>query len=201
MKKNTLFVTSALCIVLFAIGCKNADADHASAQKDTARTADTLTRRDALIAALKDLHTTIASRDKQRIAALFEFPVPESVIPTFVDDSMYNVAYEKNDRLLTDTLFNKYFKAIAEVWSLDEFGQVFKYVDVDQLRKKDSLTHEVAANGAVRQYELENVRDSLIAIRYGVSHTDSEEGGEYLISWFFLFDGRRLKVIGRSEAD
>ena len=175
-----------------------------SPQKDTTAVvpaADTLTRKDALIAALKNLHKAIASRDKQQIAALFQFPVPDTVMPTFVDDSTFNAAYEKNNRLLTDTLYNKYFKEITGVWGLGEFSQVFKYLDVTQLRKKDSLADSVAKDGAVRIYEIQNAKDSLISINYGVTHTDSDEGGEYLISWYFLFDGRRLRVIGRAEAD
>lgn len=204
MKKNIFFVSSALCIALFVIGCKNADRDHSAVQKDTAGTAratDTLTRKDALIAALKDLRKTFASQDKQRMATLFQFPVPDSVMLASADDSMFYVSYENNNRRLTDTLFNKYFDKITSSWGLDEFDNVFKYVDVNQLRKKDSLAHKVAANGVVRLYELRNKKDSLISMTYGVTHTDSEDGGEYNIWWYFVFDGRRLRVVGQGEAD
>ncbi|HEY8969555.1 MAG TPA: hypothetical protein VIM64_10690 [Puia sp.] len=204
MKKSIFFVTSTLCIALFVIGCKNADRDHSAAQKDstgTARTTDTLTRKDALIAALKDLRKTFASPDKQRVATLFQFPVPDSVMIATANDSMFYVAYENNKRLLTDTLFNKYFDKISSSWDLDEFDKVFKYVDVNQLRKKDSLARKVVADGVVRLYELQNKNDSLISMSYGVTHTDSEDGGEYNIWWYFVFDGRRLRVVGQGEAD
>jgi hypothetical protein len=52
--------------------------------------------RQPLIEELKQLKAVLSSRDKEKIADLFEFPIPDRVISFYLDDSTLNAQLHKN---------------------------------------------------------------------------------------------------------
>lgn len=130
-------------------------------------------RRDALIAALKELRGRILSGDKERIGRIFEFPVPDGVFnPSFSADSVFQVQYEKNGNMLTQDLFNAHFQRISGAAELEAFKGLFSFVNLDSLEHRDSIDVDTAlANeGASRIYWIHINNDSIVDISYGTGH-------------------------------
>jgi hypothetical protein len=151
-----------------------------------------VSRRMALIAALKELRGRVLSGDKIQIGRVFDFPVPDSVFhPYLFNDSLLNVQFqaliEKNGGSITHEMFNSYFDKISGPAELEGFKGFFAFVDPDSLQHRDSIDVDTAlANDhASRIYSIHILDDSLVDISYGTGHclteapaSDAEIGGK-----------------------
>ena len=79
------------------------------------------TDRQVIVKELKIIKALIQSNDKNKIAALFDFPIPDSVCNTYIDNAAFETEYEKNDNKISKVMFIKYYKEIASslrIWDL-----------------------------------------------------------------------------------
>jgi hypothetical protein len=181
------------------------DATTETRQRDTAiNKAD----RDILIQKLKQLQTVFASNDKEKIAALFPFPLSEKTVGIYIDDSSFNAQYEKNGNQVTRAMFIQYYRDISESLQIDQLNQLLKKVDVGKLLKKDTLAYEaiIKSEPCYHFYELKIEKD-LVTLTVGTKSNsgyksksvtenempaNSSEICEHVLWWAFRFDGNEF---------
>jgi hypothetical protein len=170
-----------------------------------------------LIEELKRLRQIIASKNKERIADIFEFPLPDSSFSIFIDDSTFNEQYKSNGNKTTKSMFLHSFKEISESIWLDQLNNLFQHINIDSLSYKDTLEHEayVETEPCFYSYTIEVVKDSVILrmdMRSNQNYEskkpsddeipeNSSEICEHSFWWNFRFDGKKLRFENIAGAD
>lgn len=169
---------------------------------------DPVEARANLIDALKDMEHRISSRDTTQIAPLFKFPIPDSVMSFYLEDSIYQKWHAKHHwmpREAFDTLFPK----LQQAWDLDMFKDFFRHIDFDKLTIHNSLKRQLSLpeDYCNSEFDIRIQGDTLVNIFYGCSrnpdyapygdkpdpHTPDECKHE--ISWAMHWDEKKLTVI------
>jgi hypothetical protein len=161
-------------------------------------------RREKLIAALEELSATFASRDPQRLASLFPFPVPDTVLQFYTDDQHFAEAMDQSKGLLTRQIFLDHFSAISESMMIPELDSLFRILPPAGLATTDTLekTFLVRENPCARYYRMA-VEGETIVLVTGIAANeqyqgDNAEGGseacESASVWVFYFDGEKLRL-------
>jgi hypothetical protein len=192
------------CGVLFLAACHSA---HSPAAPST--------RRSELVAQLKLLGQRLSSGDKHRIAEVFQFPIPDSLLTYYGNDTAFNETRARDSGITTAATFDQYFHEINKELDFKEFSRVFKRLKVDQLLTKDSIEHDAInkKDPCYNFYRIEIQGDSLVYITFGVNSRKDYVGPEtkdenFDISlcehdtfWNFVFDGQQLRFVRNSGAD
>src|SRR5258708_22085433 len=151
--------------------------------------------RDRLIEELKKLKTAFASKDKNRIAAIFDFPMADSTYSIYIEDSSYDKDKQKSEDRLTAEVFLTYFDKIYRAFGIDELDALFRLLPLDSLLQKDTLDVELHnKNKPCYKYYQLNVAGGLVNIVYG-SNTNADFTGkptnpdecEFAVFWSFRF--------------
>lgn len=210
--------TTVITLALFSLAaCHNADTN-TRRQPATASTTDSATRRSALIKALQELRQAIVSKDKHRIAAYFQFPIPDSIVEFYSQDSTFTEAKSKEGGLTTETFYNNWFDKFSPAMALEDFDTLFQRIDIHRLLQKDTLKFDGKRNDqpCYKFYSIDLEGDSLVTFMYGntvnvdvlkaMQDTTAQDGrGDFScgggIFWVFLFDGRRLRVSNHGSLD
>jgi hypothetical protein len=202
-----------LILAVFIFSCNNAGNDKQAGGNDSTQNAGTANPR-TVADAINDLKTILESKNRSNIADLFEFPIPDSIMFVYLDDSVFQKSYRAAGERLTKSLFLQYFDTISRYTNLSDITEGFKYLPVDSLRYTDSLTREFKdkKDPCTRFYSIE-VANDLIRIGYGTHQNDlfivpkgSKDddryfsGCEYDSFWLFRFDGNQLKFVARAAA-
>jgi hypothetical protein len=214
--QQTLIVFTVLVIFL---ACNNFDTHKVTSntQTEEQQTDTTKTRRQTLIKELKRLQQIVASNDKEKIAAIFEFPLSDTAFSICIDDSLYNEQYKANDNKTTKTMFLQYYKQIyPNIW-LDQLNNLFRDIKIDSLLYKDTLEYDayIETKPCYYSYQIEVINDSVSLSMNGKSNTDykskdtsegdiaenSSEICEHSLWWVFRFDGQKLHFENISGAD
>lgn len=222
------------CLMLALAACRNAKPTHTVAADtsgghpaaataippaDSPMLAAVPPGRPALITELKEMHRLLASRDKGEIAKIFSFPVPDSVMGVYIDDSVFTAKYKESGQLLTAAMFEEYFDKISSRVNLQELDSLFANLDVDRLMRTNGLeAHaDTESEPCTRMYRIAIGQDSTVELAYGVSSVNAdykpktkkeaqdmaEEDGlcEHLTFWRFFFDGQKLHLVREDAAD
>jgi hypothetical protein len=211
MERTLVFLTLGLLLA-----CNSTDTTNATANtKPVEQQSDTVVRntgRQLLIAALQQLQAVLASKDKERIASLFPFPLPDTTVGIYIDDSAYITAFRKNGDQTTRAMFLDFFPQIAESLQVDEINQLFTYCKLDSLEQKDTLEHEVhiSTEPCYSFYSIV-VDHDLVTLSTGSGVNDnykslapasddevpenSSEFCESVLWWVFRFDGKNLQLV------
>lgn len=154
------WLVAVLSLALFA--CHRAD--------HPANTA--VSRRMALVAALKELRGRILSGDKEQIDRIFSFPVQDSVFHPYTGDSLFDTQLESSTGGLTRQFFDAHFDKISGAAELEGFKGMFSFIDLDSLRHADAIDVDTALadDPASRTYGIHIQNDSLVDISYGTGH-------------------------------
>jgi len=93
-----------------------------------------------------------------------------------MDDSTFRPEYEKNHGL-TERMFQNYFRKLYNDWRLNEPNKLFKYLSLDSLQQKDSLSYYAIKEKepCLKQYFL-TVSDILVMITYGANGNPGFKG-------------------------
>src|SRR5688572_933432 len=84
--KIILLILSNLALLL---SCNSTDPVNTTANDQQADTTQAKVQRQLLIRELKRLKTVFASKDKERIADVFEFPLSDTAAGIYIDDSSF----------------------------------------------------------------------------------------------------------------
>lgn len=197
------------------VSCNNADTTKISSSSTIANLqGDTIsgkTRRQLIIEELKRMQAAVASEDKERIADIFQFPLPEASIGIYIDDSAYHAQLEANENMITRTMFLRFFPQISESLQVNELNQLFNNIRLANLEHKDTLASEVhiKQEPCYKFYGIEVQGDTVtLSTGQGVNQQfktsktsgdevpeNSSEFCESILWWNFRFDGKRLNFI------
>ena len=189
------------------ISCNNTNSDKPADNPDSSQPERTVpaSSRAALFAALKDLQATLESNDKNKVAALFSFPLTDSVMATHLDDSVFQKKYRDAGDQLTKQLFLEYYEPIVKYTNLDYITSLFKYLPIDSLGSSDEMEKYIKSktNPCAEHYRIELDGDMVRLIsgsvendEYRASKLASEDestGCEYSVVWMFRMEGSKLK--------
>ena len=206
-----------LCVIFF-FSCKN-PAGRPDASDTSARAAadSTASGRSALIRALTEMRTRLASKDKNQIAKIFVFPEPDSVINHYSFDSTVIADWSK-DSVFTERLYNNRFDSISKELAIPGFTETMTRLDLSKLLHDDHIfdSLEIKADPCDREFMIDVEHDSLVSITYGTNVNisyepkkgeaaapDDTEGGDpclYRTHWDFVWDGKKLRLVRQTAA-
>ena len=202
-------------VLIFSLGCREAkhsgggSVDSAGVDSTASVPAvGTADFRSRLIVALKEVRGEAASRDSSVVARMFRFPFPDSAIRISGDSNFEKVKDHGN---VSRELFLYGYSEFVQELQLEEFGAGFRNLDINKLRTADSVVFDEkdSAKRCLRGYGVRIMSDSLVEVqawqntKEGYSGVGREDAAceEFLLTWEFVFDGRRLYMIDHSEAD
>ena len=207
-----ILIVSLASAIMFS--CTSSDTtkiatDSPGIQKQVETTVSTFGRQ-VLIEELKRLRTIFISDDKEKIAGVFQFPVPDTTLALFIEDSGFNEELRKNGDKLTKDMFLRFYPQVYENLQIGELKQLFKNLQPDSLLRKDGLEYKVIKREepCYKFYIVEAANDH-VTLSVGSAVNDiyrgdsldgdleenSSEYCEHVLWWVFGFDGKRLKVI------
>lgn len=171
--------------------------------------------RKLLVSQLRLMGQWLASGDYHQIGKIFQFPVADSLLTYFGNDSAFNNARARDTDATTAATFERYFGEISYELNFKEFNRLFQRLHIDKLLHQDSLEYD-AIKKQERCYNLYRIdirEDSLVSITYGVNSRKDYHGPEtkdpdfdsslceHDTSWDFVFDGEHLRFVRISAAD
>jgi hypothetical protein len=216
MKKHLIMMTA----VGLLFSCNSADPTKISNDTTLLKQPHDATasefKRQRLIDELERLQIVFASKEKARIADIFQFPLSDTMIDVYIADSLFNEQFRSNGGMITRAMFVRSFPQISESLQIDELNQLFTIIDVQSLLKKDTAEREVwiKTDPCTKFYGIEIV-DNIVTLRTGqgvnrsfvtspTSEDDvsknSSEFCEHVLWWVFRFDGKHLHFIKQHGA-
>lgn len=216
MRLTLIFLT----VLALLISCNSTDTTKVASETTTAPlhndSTENKTERQLLIEELNRLKATIASNDKERIAGIFQFPLSDTTVGIFIDDSTYTAQFEKNGSKTTKAMFIRFFPQISESLQIEELNQLFKNIKLENLQQKDTLGREVhiKTEPCYKFYNIE-VQGDIITLTTGQGVNEnfksspapeddipenSSEFCEHVLWWVFKFDGKKLHFVKQHGA-
>jgi hypothetical protein len=191
------------------IACQEAKHPAATSVVDSAARPGT-DPRSRLILALNELRREAASKDSQQVAKMFRFPVADSMMP-ISGDSVFEAEKARNNGKVSEALFLSGYRQFIQKLEFEALGEVYQNLDINKLKLTDSLAldEKKSKKACLRGYLIQIRKDSVVEIQTyqntnegysGVGREDAQ-CEEYLLTWYFVFDGRRLYMIVHDEAD
>ena len=222
---SKLFVFHAVAIILvtaFLSACNEATTNgqdsnvvvvDSISDNGPIQSADTISEgkeRQLIINELKRLQLVFASRQKEKIADVFTFPIPYGTMGIYIDNDKFNKQLQKNDSSITRKMFIEFYKEISESIQIDQINRLFVHLPVEGLANSVSLEHEdlVKSEPCYRFYKL-SIENNLITLTMGSNSNSQykakliEEEGimendssicEHALWWIFEFDGKQLHL-------
>ncbi len=204
MKLSGLFITSV--IIVAACNNRTESGKFSDLNLQNAKDSSSVVRvnRTRLIRELKKLRDILSSGDKEKIADIFPFPLADTTLAIFVDDSSFTEQYKINGDKTSRAMFIRHFNEISDMLQLSQLNRFFQLINPDSLFLKDTLTREVRnkKNPCYNYYNRET-EPELVKLSFGSnfneeyksSTTEAEESSEYCeytSIWIFRFDTRKL---------
>lgn len=207
----TLFTLFLLCQLS---GCQQSPGKPANPKIDTIpqpATESFTTTRDRLIGALKELRQLADTTDSFKVARMFRFPIADTLI-ALSGDSLFESEKQKNGGYISEQLFFAGYRRFIAQLQLDEMQAAFKQLDVNKLRKSDSLGYleKGSKQACLHSYQIKIEKDSFLRVEASLISNDAYKGKkddddmgcpEYLLWWVFAFDGHKLYLVNHAEAD
>ena len=158
-----------------------------------------------IIESLKDLHSVLASKDKNAIAAIFSFPLPEEDAELSANDPALANKIKQNNGRISKDIFLDYFETFYHSLNMARIINVLEEADTDSLLYTNQVTKEITNNllPCTSYYTVELDKES-VTLEFGTntnseyaagnsSSADSDvDGCEYMTRWLLKFDGEKL---------
>lgn len=216
MKLITLFLSAI--VILYS--CNNNSSTKEISDTTTAIKSEPVALkvdRPTLIGELKRIKEVFSSKDRDKIATLFDFPIYDSTASFYVDDETYYKEWKKNGNKTTQEMFNRYFPQIYESNQMEDINYLFKHLQLDSLHQKDTLETDDYQNKqpCFKSYQIA-IENETVTLTINMQSNrewvdpkpkedevseNSSEICEHALWWIFKFDGRKLKLFQISGAD
>jgi hypothetical protein len=201
LAKCIIIVVSLITMGFFA-ACGGASTESAISDRLPPVVEKVPGKREKLIAALEEMAGVFASRDPQRMASLFPFPVPDTVLQVYTDEPAFVEVLEKSEGQLTRQIFIDHFPAISEAVMMPDIDSLFRTLPPAQLATRDTLekTFIVPDQPCAKYYRMA-VEGAMVVLVSGITGNDqytgdkedsSSEMCETEAVWVFYFDGEKL---------
>ncbi len=206
-------ISCVLLPAIFFFSCNNANHDKEAGGADTAQASASSGPR-TVMDAITDLKNTLQSGNRSNIADLFDFPVADTIMRVYLDDSVFQENYRAAGDKITKSMFMNYFDTIARFNNLSDIIEGFKYLPLDSLKYKNRIEKVFKSKDepCTREYSIE-VENGLVRFQFTTNQSDlfkskgnDEEdarfnsGCEYASWWTFRFDGSRLRFVRHDAA-
>lgn len=161
--------------------------------------------RAALIEELSKFGSAVERKNKAEILSYFTFPLADTAVNFFEVDSLFDKQRQEHNGAITRSMFLNSFDSIYTLTEMNEFNNLFKAVDVNELKTKDEISKEVHSKneGCYYIYSI-RVSGDEVTMQYGTNtdkdyletHPDQGEVcAEYAAFWVFKFDGKKIKFL------
>lgn len=205
-----IYFLFAVAVVLFSCNNSGGDKQAGDADSSQAGPAPGGAGSKTVVDAVNDLKSVLESKDKNSIANLFQYPLADTVLPVYIDDSVFKKNYTSAGDKLTRSMFISYYDAISKDTYLDKITEIFKYLSVDSLQYNNTLHIEFTKAGedCNQYYEIAN-NDGVVTLTYGLnghqpdskaSAEEQEIGCEFASFWIFRFEGGKLHFVRQASA-
>jgi len=203
-----LFVLiSASCNLDSGSGKKADDAAKHKAQQGKKTDPD---QRDLIVAGLKQMALAFRDKDVNRIEKYFDFPLADTSLSIYEINEDFDLARKANNGQISRDLFIKNFNDIYDYLQLGDFSDLFKAINLAELKNKNELTGEqhIKDEGCYSSY-LVSIEGDTVTLRYGTNsdekyreaHPDQEEVcGEAAFTWIFKLEGNKLRFVREMTA-
>ena len=162
-------------------------------------------QRELIIAELKQMELAFRDKDVNRIEKYFSFPLADTTLSLYEVNEDFDLARKANGGKISRELFIKNFNDIYDYFQLGDFSDLFKAIDLAELKGKQQLTSEqhVKDEACYSLYEI-NIEGDTVKLRYGTNsdekyretHPDQEEVcGEAAFNWIFKLEGNKLRFV------
>jgi len=213
-------ITMVISAIIILCSCNNSsstrDINDTTATGKSEPVAPILDR-PTLIGELKKLKEIISTKDKSKIATIFDFPIADSTASIYTEDESYIKEWRANGERTTRDMFNRYFQQVYEGLQMDEINTLFKQIQLDSLQMKDTLEDEIFIDSlpCYKSYSIEIDKEIVSLKIVGNSNPDfkssntkedevaenSSEMCEHAFWWNFKYDGKKLHLFQISGAD
>ena len=162
-------------------------------------------KRILMIAELKKMQQAFMAKDVNQIEQYFDFPLADSTMSMFDVNEEFDQVRKANGGKISRELFIKIFNDIYDYFQMGGFNELFKAIDVAELKAKPKLESEshVEDEGCYSFYVVQ-IEGDTVSLQYGTNsdpkyreaHPDQEEVcGESAQQWTFRLEGGRLRFI------
>lgn len=162
-------------------------------------------KRILIIAELKRMQQAFTAKDVNQIEKYFDFPLADSTMSMFDVNEEFDQVRKANGGKISRDLFIKNFNDIYDYFQMGGFNDLFKAVNVAELKDKAKLESEshVEDEGCYSFYII-LVDGDTVSLQYGTNsdpkyreaHPDQEEVcGESAQQWTFKLEGNRLRFV------
>ena len=168
-----------LIIILLTTGlflsCKNGQTKDSQNENNTDSLQVTTTsgnERNILIQELNSLKQVFASRNKEKIAELFNFPLAQDEFEIYVDDSIFNKQLSDNKGKISRKMFIDFFPKIYSDTQIEQINELFSKIDIEEILRKDTLKAEtkIKSEPCYKFYEVSVDKNEIILTTgYGVN--------------------------------
>jgi len=163
MKKALIILTTLLVLVSCDNSNRSKTLSDTRTDKQITDSSKNKSERKNLILEVKKLRQKIASKDKEKIAAIFEFPLSGESFSIYTHNKFYNQQFETNGNKITRTMFLQHYKEISESIWLEQLNNLFHNINIDSLLYKDTLEYEayIITDPCFFSYQIELTNESI----------------------------------------
>lgn len=162
-------------------------------------------QRELIIAELKQMELAFRDKDVNRIEKYFDFPLADTALSMYEVNEDFDLARKVNGGKISKELFIKNFNDIYDYFQLGDFSDLFKAIDLAELKGKQEVTSEqhIKDEPCYSFYEI-SMEGNVVKLSYGTNtdekyreaHPDQEEVcGEAAFSWIFKLEGNKLRFV------
>lgn len=201
-------------IAIFILSCNTTNtyrnSNDTTVLMQQSKTAIGKTRRQLLIEELNRLRAVFASKDIEKIAELFPFPLYNETVDLYIDDNAFNAEYRKEENKITKAMFIRFYPQISENLQIEEINKLFAQITLDSLQQRDAIESKVLIkNEPCYHYCNVEIEDDVIKLTVGTNTNEnyqnksltgdempenSNEICEHMICWMFKFDGKQVHL-------
>ena len=171
-------------------------------------------QRAALVGSLKKLGKAFKEKNAAGVEAYFRFPLADSTIDLYVDDSSFEKEREYSGGTISRQMFHRFFTQIWNDMQLEQLGFLFQHIDPSRLAATNQITYRDIRPGqpCYAFYEVSLLGDE-VTLTFGTNTNDdyqaqAKDGGEeqsgdeceFASIWYMKFDGQHLYFVRQASA-
>lgn len=212
--KRTALTFAHLVVFISLVSCNNSSNTNSDSAISKEYNSGVTANRSLIVEALIKLKTTLASKEKEKIAGVFNFPLSDS-IQIYTESEAYQKEREQNGDRVSKKLFLKYFEEISNDIQMEQINGLFRNINVEHLLKQDKLDYEniIATEPCYSFYSIE-IKNNLITLSVGSGSNknykskvsddevpeNSSEFCESVLWWIFRFNNGKLQLVSINGA-
>lgn len=217
LKFAILFLIALCILVLFKISDSTFKLSEILLSKEFTNSSKFELNRKKMILELKKVKQILSSKNKNKIADIFEFPLSKEIFEIYSDDTTFNEQLKANNNKISREIFLQYFKVFSTSFNFKEINKLFELINLEKLLNCDKLEYEAYKKfkPCYNSYLIELTNDTITLSVNSNSNRNfyykkinedevplnSSEYCEHNLFWIITFDGNKLHLKSISGAD